>query len=54
MLLDENGSTLLQEFVDVEFVRPKPPIDGNDRKAFDLNEVVDAFYQDGWWRGVVT
>ncbi|CAO2818701.1 unnamed protein product [Amaranthus hypochondriacus] len=54
LLLDENGSTLLQEFVDVDFVRPKPPIDGNDRNDFDLNEVVDAFYQDGWWCGVVS
>ncbi|KMT10046.1 hypothetical protein BVRB_5g122580 isoform A [Beta vulgaris subsp. vulgaris] len=54
LLSDENGSALLQEFVDIEFVRPKPPIDENDKVSFQINDVVDAFYQDGWWSGVVT
>ncbi|XP_021770003.1 DUF724 domain-containing protein 6-like isoform X2 [Chenopodium quinoa] len=54
LLSDENGSSLLKEFVDSEFVRPKPPVDENDKVSFDLDDVVDAFYQDGWWCGVVT
>ncbi|XP_021768688.1 DUF724 domain-containing protein 6-like isoform X2 [Chenopodium quinoa] len=54
LLSDENGSSLLKEFVDSEFVRPKPPVDKNDKVSFDLDDVVDAFYQDGWWCGVVT
>lgn len=54
MLSDENGSALLKEFVDVKFLRPRPPVDENDKVSFELNDVVDAFYQDGWWSGVVT
>ena len=50
-MLDENWITLLQEFSDVEFVRPKPPIDENDKDCFALN---DALCQDGRWCGVVT
>ncbi|KAL2934980.1 DUF724 domain-containing protein 2 [Bienertia sinuspersici] len=54
LLSDENGNTLLKEFVDAKFVRPKHPIEDDDKVIFEVNDVVDAFFQDGWWCGVVT
>ncbi|KAL2491749.1 DUF724 domain-containing protein 3 [Abeliophyllum distichum] len=52
LLADDNESDLLREFVDLKFVRPAPPpleiVEG-----FAVNDVVDAFYRDGWWIGVV-
>ena len=54
MLAEENGCALLKEFVDVAFVRPKPPVDEEKDISFEVNDVVDAFFQDGWWTGVVT
>ncbi|KNA19619.1 hypothetical protein SOVF_060150 isoform B [Spinacia oleracea] len=53
-LLNEHDPSLLKEFVDVEFLRPKPPLDEDDKISFDLDDAVDAFYQDGWWSGIVT
>ncbi|KAL6123435.1 hypothetical protein ACLB2K_075957 [Fragaria x ananassa] len=32
-------------------LRPAPPVDNAER--FEQNDVVDAFYLDGWWPGVV-
>uniref|UniRef100_A0A7C9B325 Agenet domain-containing protein n=1 Tax=Opuntia streptacantha TaxID=393608 RepID=A0A7C9B325_OPUST len=54
LLAEENGCALLKEFVDVAFVRPKPPVDEEKDISFEVNDVVDAFFQDGWWTGVVT
>lgn len=54
MLAEEKGRALLKEFVDVAFVRPKPPVDEEKDVSFEVNDIVDAFFQDGWWTGVVT
>ncbi|OMO82169.1 hypothetical protein COLO4_23189 [Corchorus olitorius] len=54
-LLAEDGSSPLTEYVDPAFIRPLPPQEKEEdaRSGFELNEVVDAGYRDGWWTGVV-
>ncbi|CAA2982930.1 Hypothetical predicted protein [Olea europaea subsp. europaea] len=52
LLADDNGSDLLREFVDLNFVRPAPP-PSEIVEGFEVNDVVDAYYRDGWWIGVV-
>ncbi|KAK9704731.1 hypothetical protein RND81_07G007500 [Saponaria officinalis] len=52
LLSDEKGVPL-RESVDVKYVRPTPPLDKPGLK-FRVNDVVDAYYQDGWWSGVIT
>ncbi|XAR58360.1 hypothetical protein NMG60_11013734 [Bertholletia excelsa] len=51
-LLEDDGSTLLREHVQAHLVRPLPPL--LDSPSFELYDVVDAFYRDGWWTGDVT
>ncbi|KAL0389742.1 UNVERIFIED_CONTAM: protein AGENET DOMAIN (AGD)-CONTAINING P1 [Sesamum calycinum] len=53
LLADEDGSERLREYVDISFVRPPPPFQ-EIVKCFEPDDVVDAFYKDGWWTGVVT
>lgn len=53
LLAHEDGSDRLREYVDVSFVRPAPPLQ-EIVKGFEQDDVVDAFYKDGWWTGVVT
>lgn len=53
LLAHEDGSDRLREYVDVAFVRPEPPLQ-EVVKGFDPDDVVDAFYKDGWWTGVVS
>ncbi|EOX95351.1 Domain of Uncharacterized protein function 724 6, putative isoform 1 [Theobroma cacao] len=53
-LLAEDGSSPLTEHVDPAFVRPLPPQEKEeDGQVFEVNDVVDARYRDGWWTGVV-
>ncbi|XP_022757793.1 DUF724 domain-containing protein 2-like isoform X2 [Durio zibethinus] len=53
-LLTEDGSSPLTEYVDPAFIRPFPPKEKEDVKpGFEVNDVVDARYRDGWWTGVV-
>ncbi|CAN4106534.1 unnamed protein product [Withania somnifera] len=52
IVANENGSEPLKELVNISFVRPVPPVELVE--SFDLNDVVDASYKDGWWTGVVT
>ncbi|XP_059625538.1 DUF724 domain-containing protein 6-like isoform X2 [Cornus florida] len=55
LLAEEDGSEHLREQVNVEFVRPLPPPPEDDVvHSFELNDIVDAFYRDGWWTGVIT
>eukprot|EP00253_Pinus_taeda_P033719 PITA_33719 len=44
-------NTKLREIVEVPHIRPQPP-DLNGQ-SFCINEVVDAYDRDGWWKGVV-
>lgn len=52
LLADDVGSNPLTEFVDTSFLRPLPPPEADAN--FCVNDVVDAFYRDGWWTGVIT
>ncbi|XP_050236622.1 DUF724 domain-containing protein 7 isoform X2 [Mercurialis annua] len=52
-LVNEDGSTPLSELVDVAYIRPLPPPGGESRAVFDIGDVVDAGYRDGWWTGIV-
>ncbi|KAF9591090.1 hypothetical protein IFM89_001434 [Coptis chinensis] len=47
---DDNLVTHLRELVDIAHIRPLQP---NDTTSFRLNQQVDAFWNDGWWKGVV-
>ncbi|XP_076958893.1 DUF724 domain-containing protein 7-like [Bidens hawaiensis] len=51
---NNNYSTRLREYADIAYVRPKPQFSTTDNPSFRLNDVVDAFYNDGWCTGVVT
>ncbi|ERN05810.1 hypothetical protein AMTR_s00006p00258650 [Amborella trichopoda] len=48
---DENGP--LVETLEIVNVRPLPPVPDTPH-AFSLYEEVDAFYNDGWWVGVIS
>lgn len=52
IVANENGSDPLRELVNVSFVRPVPPVELIE--GYELEDVVDANYKDGWWTGVVT
>ncbi|KAG8389591.1 hypothetical protein BUALT_Bualt02G0245000 [Buddleja alternifolia] len=52
LLDDEDESKRLREYVDVSFVRPAPPF-VEIVTGFEQDDVVDAFYKDGWWTGIV-
>lgn len=49
---DEAGKKPLREIVDEFQLRPEPPRDGD--RCFKFSEEVDAYYNDGWWEGVIT
>ncbi|KAB2017274.1 hypothetical protein ES319_D08G151500v1 [Gossypium barbadense] len=53
-LLADDGKSPLTEHVDPGYIRPLPPNEkGNAQSGFEVNDVVDARYRDGWWTGVV-
>ncbi|KAI7751527.1 hypothetical protein M8C21_013386 [Ambrosia artemisiifolia] len=52
-LFKSDSSSPLREYANVSYVRPAPVPDPNP-PCFQLNDVVDAFYRDGWWTGVIT
>nr|KJB24429.1 hypothetical protein B456_004G145200 [Gossypium raimondii] len=53
-LLADDGKSPLTEHVDPGYIRPLPPNEkGNAQSGFEVNEIVDARYRDGWWTGVV-
>ena len=48
-LLAEDGSSVLTEYVDPAFIRPLPPNEEvGVQSGFEVNDVVDARYRDGW------
>lgn len=53
LMADESGNKPLRETLDVIQLRPLPPREKRDRD-FKFSEEVDAYYNDGWWEGVVT
>ncbi|KAM7273897.1 hypothetical protein ACFE04_028561 [Oxalis oulophora] len=58
-ITNEDGTKPLRELAHVSCIRPLPPtlLVEEDKKhsscSFELNDVVEAFYNDGWWVGVV-
>lgn len=52
-LVTEDGSGPLTEQVELSYIRPLPPQTENSRESFDVDDIVDAFYRDGWWTGTV-
>lgn len=50
-LLKEDESGPLQELLPPDLIRPFPPNIPND--SFSLEEVVDAYFNDGWWIGLI-
>ncbi|PSR98728.1 DUF724 domain-containing protein [Actinidia chinensis var. chinensis] len=53
--LEADGGRPLSEWVSASVVRPSQPLPSSDEKPrFEINDVVDGFYCDGWWTGVVT
>lgn len=49
---DEAGTEKLREEVDEWQLRPLPPRE--PRRAFERGDDVNAYYNDGWWEGVIT
>ncbi|KAI9161734.1 hypothetical protein LWI28_020245 [Acer negundo] len=50
-------SKLLRIRADIKLVRPLPPPPPNDeqeQQRFEVNDVVDAYRNNGWWVGVVS
>ncbi|XP_052194273.1 protein AGENET DOMAIN (AGD)-CONTAINING P1 isoform X2 [Diospyros lotus] len=52
LLADEAGKNRLRETLDVVQLRPPPPREAC--RNFEFSEEVDAYYNDGWWEGVIT
>ncbi|KAK4572420.1 hypothetical protein RGQ29_030745 [Quercus rubra] len=52
-LRTEDNKQFLREEVDIKHMRPRPP-DAVVVDSFNLNEEVDAYYNDGWWEGVIS
>lgn len=53
LMSDQDDSKFLREKVDIIQLRPPAPREMWGRK-FSVGEEVDAFYNDGWWEGVIT
>ncbi|XP_017241166.1 DUF724 domain-containing protein 6 isoform X2 [Daucus carota subsp. sativus] len=53
LISEDDDSKKLSERVHVSFVRPLPPVGKGYNEVFEVNDAVDAFYNDGWWSGVV-
>ncbi|KAL1545974.1 protein AGENET DOMAIN (AGD)-CONTAINING P1-like [Salvia divinorum] len=49
---DEAGKRPLREPLRLVQLRPPPPQE--NRPAFEFSDEVDAYYNDGWWEGVIT
>ncbi|GMH30809.1 hypothetical protein Nepgr_032652 [Nepenthes gracilis] len=52
LMVDDEGSKPLREFINAVLIRPIPPRE--EARKFLLSEEVDAYHNDGWWEGVVT
>ncbi|KAI9181424.1 hypothetical protein LWI28_014895 [Acer negundo] len=52
-LLSDDGMKPLREHVSYGFIRPIPPFEMHNDQTFQVNDVVDGYYNDGWWVGVV-
>ncbi|KAJ9556262.1 hypothetical protein OSB04_010876 [Centaurea solstitialis] len=53
LMADESGTKPLRETLDVVQLRPLPPREKR-QVDFKFSDEVDAYYNDGWWEGVIT
>ncbi|MCD7448608.1 hypothetical protein HAX54_044862 [Datura stramonium] len=51
LMADKKGKRPLKETLNLIQLRPRPPLERPRR--FNVSEEVDAYYNDGWWEGVV-
>eukprot|EP00850_Spirogloea_muscicola_P024407 SM000772S22544 [mRNA] locus=s772:837:2068:- [translate_table: standard] len=54
LLADESSNAKLEELVSVNAVRPRPPQIDDEPLRWRPRCAVEAFYNDGWWQGLVT
>ncbi|KAL7178474.1 hypothetical protein ACSBR1_041942 [Camellia fascicularis] len=54
LLADDDATKPLREFVDVSFMRPVDDHPPPHPPSFQLYDIVDASYRDGWWTGIIT
>ncbi|KAI7985049.1 DUF724 domain-containing protein 7 [Camellia lanceoleosa] len=54
LLADDDATKPLREFVDVSFMRPVDDHPPPRPPSFQLYDIVDASYRDGWWTGIIT
>lgn len=52
-LVVENDGPNVVEMIHPDHVRPLPPHIDHDVDAFQIGDVVDVWYKDGWWDGVI-
>ncbi|KZV48345.1 hypothetical protein F511_24451 [Dorcoceras hygrometricum] len=52
IMKSESSTRRVREEVDMVQLRPAPPRE--KRRKFKFSEEVDAWYNDGWWEGIVT
>ncbi|PIA45385.1 hypothetical protein AQUCO_01700734v1 [Aquilegia coerulea] len=53
-LLHQSGTKPLRESVQFSMLRPVPPQETiSTTRSFQLDEEVDAYLNDGWWKGVI-
>ncbi|KAL9689136.1 hypothetical protein QQ045_033568 [Rhodiola kirilowii] len=51
LMEDEQSNKPVRETLDVVQIRPVPPREA--KVEFKMNDFVDAYYNDGWWEGVI-
>lgn len=51
LMADKKGKRPLKEAMTLVQLRPRPPPER--RRKFEVSDEVDAYYNDGWWEGVV-
>ncbi|CAK7339413.1 unnamed protein product [Dovyalis caffra] len=52
-LLADDEKSPLKEYIDASLIRPLPP-EAKKFKPFEVFDVVDTFFKDGWWKGVIS
>lgn len=52
LMADDSGTKPLRETLNVVQLRPPPPREHS--RSFKFSEEVDAYFNDGWWEGVIT